>query len=286
MQASHSIQQALEQFLSKLKRFTHCLTQLKDPQVALMLLRSSLGFVRINHLMRAVNTSIIEEFLQRFDEALREALCGICGDNLPSEAWDQAGLPIRLGGLGIAHPSFVAPAAFVASSITFMQQIELLDLPPQASSPTSAFQTACRRLAASVKDSSLLRLWSTAEERIDTTDDHGKQRFWSRAVSDSIRKDLYLNASARDKLRLQCLTDHLSGAWLTAFPSPALSLTFSAMEFRRLLKWRLGLPQSHIPSTPPQCKFCHLPMDIFGDHSVKTSAEQQQISPNIPPFSQ
>ena len=80
-----------------------------------MLLRSSLGFVRINHFMRTVSPTIIEEFLLRFDEVLLEALCGICGVNLPLEAWNQAGLPIRLGGLEIAHPSVVASAAFVAS---------------------------------------------------------------------------------------------------------------------------------------------------------------------------
>ena len=263
-----SVRQALEQFLSKLKRFTHCLTQLKDPQVALLLLRSSLGFVRINHLMRAVSPATMEDFLLRFDEAILEALCGICGTNIPAAAWSQAGLPIRLGGLGITHPSVVAPAAFVASSVTFMQQTEALNLPPSASIPPSAFQAACRRLAASVKDSSVLHSWGCAEEKIESAEEHGKQRFWSSAIFESISKDLNSNASARDKLRLQCLFEPLSGAWLTAFPSPALSLSFSPMEFRRLPKWWLGLPQLSNPSTPPQCKFCHQPMNIFGDHSV------------------
>ena len=43
------------------------------------------------------------------------------------------------------------------------------------------------------------------------------------AIFESIRKDLVSNASARDKLRLQCLFEHISGAWLTAFPPPALT---------------------------------------------------------------
>ena len=88
----------------------------------------------------------------------------------------------------------------------------------------------------------------------------------------SILKDLRSNANARYEQRLQCLIDHLSGAWLTAFPSSALRLSFSPMEFRRLLKWWLGLPQSSNPSIPSQCNFCQQPMDIFGDHSVSCNA--------------
>ena len=89
------------------------------------------------------------------------------------------------------------------------------------------FLAACRRLAKTVKDSSVLSSWCNADAKIESSEEQGKQRFWSRAVYDSILKDLRSNASARDKQRLQGLIDHHSGAWLTAFPSSALRLMFA-----------------------------------------------------------
>ena len=45
-----------------------------------------------------------------------------------------------------------------------------------------AFLAACRRLATTVKDSSVLSSWCNADAKIESSEEQGKQRFWSRAV--------------------------------------------------------------------------------------------------------
>ena len=121
-----------------------------------------------------------------------------------------------------------------------------------------AFIAACRRLATTVKDSSVLSSWCNADAKIESSEEQGKQRFWSRAVYDSILKDLRSNASARDKQRLQCLIDHLSGAWLTAFPSSALRLMFAERCVSHVccfpqyyLKFHLFVATPNLPPTAP-----------------------------------
>src|SRR5919106_5539176 len=50
-----------------------------------------------------------------FDEAVRCLLSSIVNIKLDEEAWVQASLPVRWGGVGVRRASSLAPSAFLAS---------------------------------------------------------------------------------------------------------------------------------------------------------------------------
>ena len=95
-----------------------------------------------------------------------------------------------------------------------------------------------------------------------------RQAFWSTQVHNETRKSLLAEVTARDRSRLLCLTEPFSSAWLTPIPSHALGLTFSSLEFRCLLRWRLGLPLNPALLSMPPCAACGEAQDRFGDHTV------------------
>ena len=91
------------------------LTDLDDPQVELHLLRSCLGSCKLNHILRTVPSDLISCHLTRFDDNLRSTFGDVAHCAISDQAWSQATLPFRLGGLGIPQASTSAAAAFYAS---------------------------------------------------------------------------------------------------------------------------------------------------------------------------
>ena len=92
------------------------LSDLGDPQIELHLLCSCLSLCKINYLLRTVPFSRLKSQLVRFDQGLRSCLETIARSSLSDMAWNQATLPIRLGGrLGLREACRTAPAAFLGS---------------------------------------------------------------------------------------------------------------------------------------------------------------------------
>ena len=55
--------------------------------------------------------------LHEVDSLLRRSLCDVINIDLTDLQWQQASLPVRLGGLGIRLVSQLAPSAFLASAV-------------------------------------------------------------------------------------------------------------------------------------------------------------------------
>ena len=87
----------------RLKTFLDRLTELHDPQVALFLMRHSLVVARITHLLRTVDTTLTEQQLVSMESSQLTVMQHIIGAPLTESTWEQAGLPINMGGLGITH---------------------------------------------------------------------------------------------------------------------------------------------------------------------------------------
>ena len=94
------------------------LMDLEDPQVEIHLLRSCLGVCKLNHILRTVPTYRIDQELVRFDSGVRHSLEVLSHSSISDNAWKQAALPIRLGGLGLRESIRTAPAAFIGSCNT------------------------------------------------------------------------------------------------------------------------------------------------------------------------
>ena len=90
--------QSLETKVEKVKQITELLPLLQDPHIEHSLLRSCLALPKITFLLRAVDTSRFPSVLERFDEVTRDALSRILGTPVSDVQWEQAKLPVAMGG--------------------------------------------------------------------------------------------------------------------------------------------------------------------------------------------
>jgi len=89
---------------------------------------------------------------------------------------------------------------------------------------------------------------------------------WSDVIHSYIFQNLVGSSAARDRVRLQCLQNSHSGAWLSLCPCVGAGLCLSNPEFKVLCRWRLG---SELISPQGQaCPMCGDVLDAFGDHLV------------------
>jgi len=84
---------------------------------ALVLLKNSLSAPKLPHTLRSA-CCLDHEFLSKFDDKLRSAICSIYNVTLTNDQWLQASLPMRNGGLGIRRTCVVADAIFDSSLLT------------------------------------------------------------------------------------------------------------------------------------------------------------------------
>ena len=90
------------------------LPDLEDPQVELQLLRHCLSCCKVIHVLRTVPPHKLHN-LSLFDDQLRNSLSRVVRTSLSDISWQQATLPLRLGGLGIRHASDICYAAYLGS---------------------------------------------------------------------------------------------------------------------------------------------------------------------------
>ena len=90
--------------LCKQRSFLERLRSFPDPQVALTLLRVCLGVQKVTHLLRVMWGAHARSFAEELEAEIRLMLEEILAFGLDDSAWLQSGLPVKLGGLGIAHP--------------------------------------------------------------------------------------------------------------------------------------------------------------------------------------
>ena len=72
------------------------------------------------------------------------------------------------------------------------------------------------------------------------------------------------SSAARDRVRLLCLQNSYSGAWLNICPSAAAGLRLGNPEFNILCRFRLGC--DILPQFARNCALCGAASDVFGDH--------------------
>ena len=94
------------------------LGDLDDPQVELHLLWSCLSQCKLNYLLQTLPPGSALEAFKQFDMGLHHSLESITRSSLDDAAWQQAALPIRLGGLVLREAIASAPAAFLGSRNT------------------------------------------------------------------------------------------------------------------------------------------------------------------------
>ena len=212
--------------------FTHqCLLLAEDP---LYLLRTSPCFC-----------STIMDSLDSVQCHLLESICNV---HLSDNAWLQASLPVKSGGLSIRSFATLAPSAFLASAAGSS------DL-PKAILPPSMVNSKCPVFDVATS------LWMQGHA---TDPLAGSQRAWDTPHISAAVSHLMENADPVSRSRLLSSQQRESGAWLQAPPISALGLKMDNESIRVAVGLRLSAPLC----SPHCCAQCHQHIDSSGTHGL------------------
>jgi hypothetical protein len=243
-----------EPVLTAIEKFAH-------KQTALLLFRRCI-VPRFAHLARAFPVEVSLEAFRPVEERFQAALCRIIGVvSLPSGAWKQATLPLRLGGLGIQLPSFVAPAARFAAIASSLPRLRKMIPSEEADAffgellPTDALRSCLN--------------CSVAEFESESPK-FNRQRNVAGRLFQNLHSELLGRLSEVQRARFLSVSTSAAAGFVEAVPIAAFGLRLESREFTIALCLRLGLPV--IPNVAPgplcQLRKCKAPLDTLGHHCI------------------
>jgi len=236
----------------------HHLSDLDNPQVALHLLRSCLSLCKVNHLLRTVPAPLAASQWSRFDAECRAALGRIVHTSITDDAWAQATLPCRLGGLGLREAAAAHCAAFLGCCNSTRHLCLRLLNTTQRVARSAAVSSVPGEREARLAYAALGVIRPSTDLDLSTAGQHALQK----CVDDLAHTALLARCSVRDRARLTaCGTLH-AAAWLRALPAPTLGLAMSRHDFVLALRLWLGIP---VFSAVQRCP-CRQLICRFGDH--------------------
>lgn len=204
---------------------------------AFTLLRHSLGCQKLISLFRSSPCFISTE-INVLDNILRSTLKSVLNIQLPEQAWQQASLPIKLGGIGVRKPSDLVTSTYISSFKTVNELANLDD---------SYFKQA-------------LEIWSLQSSNRQPPQSN-KQKEWDSIIAQSRLTQLIESATPSERCRLVSASDPYSGDWLQCLPNRQMGLHMQDDDFRCSLCFRLGLQVFE----PHKCK-CGEEVDALGRH--------------------
>jgi len=217
---------------------------------ALYLLRNALAIPKRLYILRTAPCAGNKE-LTKYDLSLRAALSSLLNIELSDNAWNQASLPLRWGGIGVRSAYRLAPSAFLASAAGVTALLSSL-LPGRVLAiPDPALEQA--KVA-----------WSDMEStNCPQGEAAGVQRKWDDGTCEVMALKLREGADERTLARLLASCSLDSGIWLNAIPSATLGLCLNDSALRVAVGLRLGVPLV----LPHQC-LCGVAVDKFGHHGL------------------
>ena len=239
------------QRVEKVLRLQDRLTDLENPKVALHLLRSCVSICKINHLLRTVPLEFASEQWTRFDNGLRLSLGRITHTSVPEQAWVQATLPCRIGGLGLRESRATQKAAFLGSC-NFSRPLchRLLEELQEIDTPLVGEEAARTAFLEEGLDLNNVDLGNAGQHELQVVIDAARFQV------------LHTNSTLRDRARLTACAAPHAVAWLRAIPAPSLGLTMSQHEVVLAVHLWLGIP---VFSSYTRCP-CRQLIDPMGDH--------------------
>lgn len=171
--------------------------------------------------------------------------------HLTDEAWVQASLPVRYGGIGIRGVSELTLQAFLSSAHGCKKLFDSIV------SPALGLSAEVSQLPEAMSAWSFLRP-KTRPKSLRC------QHQWDAIACKAVQQGLLSScSSAVDRARLLAVFERESGLWLSALPSPNLGTLFDDCSLSMCVGLRLGLRTNH----PHSCR-CGGIVDDRGHHAL------------------
>ena len=204
--------------------------ELLEHHDALFLLKNVFHIPKFLYLLRTA-PCFTSSGLKTFDQAVRSCLEAITNCRLDDQAFCQASLPVKLGGLGIRRVVDICLPAFIASSFKAAGITAHL-LPDEHSAPYDALL------------SEAVTKWKTLDSRLSepAVAVRAIQKNWDLPIAQLRLNNLIDEASsAVTRSRLLAVSAPGAGSWLEAVPIPSLGLKLDNESLRISVSLRLGV---------------------------------------------
>ena len=262
------VEREVRRKVEKVRQVTELLPLLQDPHTELVLLRCCLSLPKFSFVLRTTNTTELQHLLREFDTITRDGLARILGTTLDDKAWQQAKLPVSLGGMGLRCAEDHAPAAHTASVLGSQHLLQgLLGNDGQENEgavlPPSLLQALTVTMGEEAKEEELVGV--------------AQRHLGAKVDKEQVRKRLELveEGDTEEMARLKSLSLPHSGDWLNVVPSSALGLHLRPQEFVMVARYRLGL---RLYSQEGPCPACHRFSDALGNHAMCCGSGGERIS--------
>ena len=263
------IEQVIASKVEKVKETVSLLPLIQDPHTEYVLLRSCLSIPKIMFILRTTDPVQHQNLLQQFDSILRESLTRIIGVPVSDSQWQQAQLPVSMGGIGLRSAWDHAPAAFAISLLSAQDLKEkILNLPDTHDCPVNLTPPLLQYLTSKMgEEASAASLVGVSQKATSLKIDlHNHQLLTTHYSELGVKREI---------ARLASLGLPHAGDWLNVIPSPALGLHIRPAEFSVSVKYRLGC---EVFSTDGQCPACPRLSDALGDHAISCGYEGERIA--------
>ena len=220
-----------------------------DPHQAFVLLKNSCAIPKLTYLLRSSPAYRHLDVLVDFDLLVKNALSSITNIDFSEDAWSQASLPVRSGGLGIRKTVDIALPCFISSAISARPLVD-------------ASLTSVQDLAP-FEVSSEIALWKEGGQGLiePIGDSMSSQKAWDAPRVELAQKSLLDEANQYSKARLLASAQAESGSWISAIPVPSLGTQLSPGELRIAIALRTGSKVSE----KQRCR-CGKITDEYGFH--------------------
>ena len=214
------VEKEVRRKVEKVREVTELLPLLQDPHMEFVLLRCCLSLPKFSFVLRTTDTTDLTHLLRDFDAITRDSLARILGTTLEDKAWQQAKLPVSLGGMGLRSAEDHAPVAHAASVLACQPLLQgLLGNEGQENqgavlSP-SHLQALTVAMGEEAKEEELVGF---AQRHLGAKVDKEQERK---------RLELVEEGDTEEMARLKSLTLPHSGDWLNVVPSSALNILFN-----------------------------------------------------------
>ena len=259
----HFMETSLNKRVDRIAEITDKLHLVDDPQAEFCLLRSCLSLPKFDYAARTTHPDLHSAPMNRFDSLIRESLGSVVGHCLDDKQWEQASLPVSMGGMGLRRAALHSSASYSSSvALSFPLVSDILS--PIAYRPYKI-------------DLALEILNSNLEEPVSfqSLKEMPKKQV-SHAIDSLLQRRILASASSiQDRVRLSGVGKSRAGDFLNVVPSPGLGNSLHPREFRCAALYRLGAP---IFEKDAPCPACNRPSDKFGHHAIICAVNGERIS--------